>query len=59
LAEASPSKTGQMAARCNWRPFGYGLASSRPGTIAQCLNLEHEMHHAASKLRILSFEPLK
>jgi hypothetical protein len=56
---AKASKTGQMAARCNWRPFGYGLASSRPSTIAQCLNLEHEMHHTASKLRILSFEPLK
>jgi hypothetical protein len=27
--------------------------------IAQCLNLEHEVHHAASKLCILGFEPLK
>src|SRR5260221_10600642 len=27
--------------------------------IAQCLNLEHEFHHSASKLCILGFEPLK
>jgi len=27
--------------------------------IAQCLNLEHEFYHTASKLRILGFEPLK
>jgi transposase-like protein len=45
LAEASSSKTGQVAATS--------------GTLAQCLNLEHEVHHAASKLRILGFEPLK
>jgi len=29
------------------------------GAIVQCLNLEHEFHHTASKLRILGFEPLK
>ncbi|HEX4803249.1 MAG TPA: hypothetical protein VFV14_07040 [Myxococcaceae bacterium] len=29
------------------------------GTIAQCLNLEHEIHHTASKLCVLGFEPLK
>jgi hypothetical protein len=29
------------------------------GTIAQCLNLEHDLHHTASKLFILGFEPLK
>jgi hypothetical protein len=29
------------------------------GIIAQCLNLEHEIHHTASKLFILGFEPLK
>jgi hypothetical protein len=28
-------------------------------TIAQCLNLENEIHHTASKLCILGFEPLK
>jgi hypothetical protein len=28
-------------------------------TIAQCLNLEHEIDHTASKLCILAFEPLK
>jgi hypothetical protein len=27
--------------------------------IAQCLNLEHEFHHTASKLCILGLEPLK
>jgi len=27
--------------------------------IAQCLNLEYEFHHTASKLCILGFEPLK
>jgi len=26
-------------------------------SIAQCLNLEHEIHNTASKLRILGFEP--
>jgi hypothetical protein len=45
LAEASSWKTGQVAATS--------------GTIAQCLNLEHEVHRTASKLRILGFEPLK
>jgi hypothetical protein len=25
----------------------------------QCLNLEREFHHTASKLRVLGFEPLK
>ena len=29
------------------------------GTIAQRLNLEHEIHHTVSKLCILAFEPLK
>jgi hypothetical protein len=28
------------------------------GIIAQCLNLEHEIHHSVSKLCILGFEPL-
>jgi hypothetical protein len=27
--------------------------------IAQCLNLEREIYHTASKLRILGFEALK
>jgi putative transposase len=29
------------------------------GTIAQRLNLKHELHHTGAKLRILGFEPLK
>ena len=29
------------------------------GTITQCLNLEQEIHHTASKLCILALEPLK
>jgi hypothetical protein len=33
--------------------------ADRTSTIAQCLNLEHEIHNAASKLRILGFEPLQ
>jgi hypothetical protein len=45
LAEASSSKTGQVAATS--------------GIIAQCLNLELEIHDIASKLCILRFEPLK
>jgi hypothetical protein len=44
-SEASSSKTGQVAATS--------------GTIAQCLNLEEEIHDIASKLCILGFEPLK
>jgi hypothetical protein len=44
LAASSP-KTGQ------------GAATS--GTTAQCLNLEHEIHQAASQLCILGFEPFK
>jgi hypothetical protein len=35
--------------------FGLGMAAC----IAQCLNLEQEFHHTASKLGILGFEPLK
>jgi hypothetical protein len=29
------------------------------GTIAQCLKLEHQLHHTPSKLCILRFELLK
>jgi hypothetical protein len=29
------------------------------GIIAQCLNLEHEIHHSVSKLCILRFDPIK
>jgi len=29
------------------------------GTITQCLTLEQEIHHTASKLCILALEPLK
>jgi hypothetical protein len=35
----------------------FGLRTAE--CIAQCLNLEHEIHHTASKLCILGFEPLK
>jgi len=45
LGKASSSTTGRMAART--------------GTIAQCLDLEHEIYHPGSKPRILGFEPLK
>jgi hypothetical protein len=43
------------------RAFRKSLARWRQelsGTIAQCLNLEHEIHHTCSKLCILGFEPL-
>jgi hypothetical protein len=35
------------------------IRSSCSGAIAQCLNLEQEVQHTASKLCILGFEPLK
>ena len=38
-----------------WLNFGLRMAEC----IAQCLNLEREFHHTASKLCILGFEPLK
>jgi hypothetical protein len=37
--------------------LNFGLRTAE--CIAQCSNLEHEFHHAVSKLRILGFEPLK
>jgi len=36
-----------------------GRRQELSGIIAQCLNLENEIHHTASKLFILGFEPLK
>jgi hypothetical protein len=38
-----------------WVEFRTAMAEH----IAQCLNLEHEIHHTASKLCILGFDPLK
>jgi hypothetical protein len=35
------------------------IYAQRSRTIAQCLNLEHELHHAAAKLCILGFQTLK
>jgi hypothetical protein len=37
--------------------LNFGLRTAE--CIAQCSNLEHEFHHAVSKLCILGFEPLK
>jgi hypothetical protein len=37
-----------------WLNFGLRMAVC----TAQCLNLEREFHHTASKLCILGFEPL-
>ena len=37
----------------------HGGGQDLSGTIAQRLNLEHEIHHTVSKLCILAFEPLK
>jgi hypothetical protein len=36
-----------------------GLRGQCSGTIPQRLDLEYEVHHTASKLYILGFEPLK
>jgi hypothetical protein len=36
-----------------------GLCGQCSDTVAQRLNLEHEIHHAAAKLGILGFEQLK
>ena len=41
-----PAPDGQLRGQCS-------------GSIAQCLNLEREFHHTASKLCIFGFEPLK
>jgi hypothetical protein len=35
-----------------------GRRQELSSTIAQCLNLEHEIHHTASKLFIFGFEPI-
>jgi hypothetical protein len=53
------AKTGlvHLAERHHREPAGGRQELS--GTTAQCLNLEQEMHHIASKLCILGFEPLK
>jgi hypothetical protein len=41
-----------------WHLFGhFGLRM--PECLAQCLNLEHELRHTASKLCVLGFEPPK
>jgi hypothetical protein len=40
-------------------PIGLNFGLRMAECIAQCLNLEHEIRHAASKLCILSLEPLK
>ena len=39
--------------------IGWVTTRSVSDSVAQCLNLEREFHHTASKLRILGFEPLK
>ena len=40
-------------------PIGLSFGLRMAECIAQCMNLEHEFHHTASKLCILGFEPLK
>jgi hypothetical protein len=40
-------------------PIGLSFGLRMGACIAQCLNLEREFHHTASKLCILGFEPLK
>jgi hypothetical protein len=40
-------------------PIGLNFGLRMAECIAQCSNLEDELHHTASKLCILGFEPLK
>ena len=40
-------------------PIGVNFGLRMAECIAQCSNLEDELHHTASKLCILGFEPLK
>ena len=47
-------RRGQSVIIENWPGWRQELV----GTIAQRLNLEHEIHHSVSKLCILGFEPL-
>jgi len=47
------------AARRPMAPIGLSFGLGMAACIAQCLNLEQEFHHTASKLGILGFEPLK
>ena len=47
------------AARRPIAPIGLSFGLRMAACIAQCLNLECEFHHTASKLCILGFEPLK
>ena len=66
----SLTKANRRTATCRWPDKEKAPARARRGpfklksiaacrTIAQCLNLEHEIHDTASKLCILGFEPLK
>jgi hypothetical protein len=41
------------------RPMGLSFRLRMAECIAQCLNLEREFHHTASKLCVLGFELLK
>jgi hypothetical protein len=40
------------------RPMGLSFRLRMAKCIAQCLNLEREFHHTASKLCVLGFEPM-
>jgi hypothetical protein len=62
--EMMPSPTDSQtssssAARRPVAPIGLSFGLRMGACIAQCLNLEREFHHTASKLCILGFEPLK
>ena len=41
------------------RPMGLSFRLRMAECIAQCLNVEHEIHHTTSKLCILRFDPIK
>jgi hypothetical protein len=53
-------KTGSRStARRTMVPFWLNFGLRMAVCTAQCLNLEREFHHTASKLCVLGFEPLK
>jgi hypothetical protein len=60
VRSAPTVKTGSRStARRTMVPFWFNFGLRMAVCTAQCLNLEREFHHAASKLCVLGFEPLK
>jgi hypothetical protein len=60
MARASAQAAAEEAAGLTTQAEIKSLSSPpRMAGIAQCLSLEHEIHHTASKLCILGFKPLE